>query len=84
MEHIVNAAGTRFMHLLGNVLKVKVGKCIAGSQSNVVENNFIIAYVVICNDNVHCLTSGFNYFSESRKESTDTPIYKSTLTFFVA
>lgn len=43
MEHIVNAAGTRFMHLLGNVLKVKVGKCIAGYQSNMVENNFIIA-----------------------------------------
>lgn len=43
MEHIVNAGGTRFMHLLGNVLKVKDGKYIAGYQNNMVENNFIIA-----------------------------------------
>lgn len=42
MEHIVNA-GTRFMHLLGNVLKVKDGRYIAGYQNNMVENNFIIA-----------------------------------------
>lgn len=43
MENIVNAAGTRFMDLQGNVLKVKGGKYIAGYQNNMVGNNFIIA-----------------------------------------
>lgn len=40
MEHIVNAGGNRFMHLPGNVLKVKDGKYIAGYQDNMVENKF--------------------------------------------
>lgn len=44
MEHTFNAGGTRFLHLLGNLLKVKDGKYIASYHNNMVDNNFTIAH----------------------------------------